>query len=455
MKKLYFFHMVYFLALFFLSARAVLAATAMVPDDYATIQAAVDAVEDDADPGEVIINSDATFDESVFIRQSVTLMAGSGFSPVIERTVGGHPPVRIRSDQDAHTVVIIQDIDVRTPAGGPDAAIRVANQSLTHQLSVTLDHVSVDAVDASNAVSVASTYDNAGINITIVDSLLQVEAPGGFSSHCVHLNPSGYDLVAVLRNNTFRFSEGGGIDIKGGNDLDTLLVLIDGNVFEVFDTPGDNSQIGVTIGGTGTPGAFAAATTTYVTNNLFAGIESAIDVDGQWEQRHTVYANNNTIVDSHDDGLVFEAYGTSTIDGFVANNIIAGSAGFGIYVQNPSVGTINLNSNYNLLYANAAGNYDGVAPGLDSLDTDPMFTQPGAGNYRLQPLSPAVDSGTNTPAGGFGFGLDLDGTLRIQDSDGDTLAVSNMGAYEVPQSAPPSTGFSGGGGGCFISAIGR
>jgi len=141
MKKLLFFHSVILTVLVFSLARAVLAATAMFPDDYATIRAAVDAVEDDADPGEVIINGDATFDESVFIRESVTLKAGSGFSPVIERTVGGHPPIRIRSGQDAHTIVIVQNIDVKTPAGGPDSAICIGNQSLTDQLSVPLDNV--------------------------------------------------------------------------------------------------------------------------------------------------------------------------------------------------------------------------------------------------------------------------------------------------------------------------
>ena len=72
----------------------------------------------------------------------------------------------------------------------------------------------------------------------------------------------------------------------------------------------------------------------------------------------------------------------------------------------------------------------------------------------MQPSSPAIDSGTNSPPGGTGLGgQDLDGNVRVQDIDGDGNAICNMGAYEEPENAPLSTFFGGGGGGCFISTV--
>ncbi len=52
------------------------ALTTTVPLNYTTIQEAIDYVQNDADPGEVIINSNATYDEYLRISQSVTLRGG-------------------------------------------------------------------------------------------------------------------------------------------------------------------------------------------------------------------------------------------------------------------------------------------------------------------------------------------------------------------------------------------
>jgi hypothetical protein len=168
---------------------------------------------------------------------------------------------------------------------------------------------------------------------------------------------------------------------------------------------------------------------------------------------HTFYFNNNTVINSASDGVALEAFSTSTLNAYLSNNIIYGSANYGIYKQNPSTGTINLANQYNLLFDNTTGNFSGATAGTGSLLVDPMFTNAGS-DYHLQPASPAVDSGINTPAGGLGsLGEDLDGFTRMQDNDGDGTATVNMGAYEEPVSAPPSSipASGGGGGGCFIN----
>lgn len=70
------------------------------------------------------------------------------------------------------------------------------------------------------------------------------------------------------------------------------------------------------------------------------------------------------------------------------------------------------------------------AAGAGNIDTDPMFVDEEAGNYRLSLLSPCADSGTNQTW--MGDTVDLDGQPRVGN------AVVDMGAYErLPASGGP------------------
>lgn len=70
-------------------AAPVLAATAVVPTDHATIQAAVTAVQGTA--GALVrIDSNATFVETVTATLSVAIEAGPGFQPTIQEIGRAH-----------------------------------------------------------------------------------------------------------------------------------------------------------------------------------------------------------------------------------------------------------------------------------------------------------------------------------------------------------------------------
>ncbi|MGH3055627.1 MAG: hypothetical protein ACRDL7_11685, partial [Gaiellaceae bacterium] len=62
------------------AAAGAFAITVVVPTDQPTVQAAVNAA---GAGGTVIINSNATFDETVTVTQSLTIHGGVGFSPTI------------------------------------------------------------------------------------------------------------------------------------------------------------------------------------------------------------------------------------------------------------------------------------------------------------------------------------------------------------------------------------
>jgi hypothetical protein len=72
------------------------------------------------------------------------------------------------------------------------------------------------------------------------------------------------------------------------------------------------------------------------------------------------------------------------------------------------------------------------------LNTDPMFIDTAAGDYRLHPCSPAIDRGGNAAAQEAGVGTDVAGNARIQGGRVD------IGAYESPdvltQFAPVARG---------------
>ena len=439
-----------------------IAATAVVPTDYAAIQDAVNAVQNDLDPGEVIINSNATFNEWIVVNESVTLRAGIGFAPVIASPVNHLPPIRVRALQNHDTAVLFQGIETMTDTGGPSEAISVSNDSAANVLNVEIDSVTVDVTDGQSGISVASASINADINITIRNSLIRIEGEGSGNPNCIRFDPFAYSINAFLFNNTFQYSGAGGISIEGGRDDKLMYAYIDANVFEGFASAAGEGRTGVSIHGTGTSGSDASPTLTYMTNNLFLNTARAMVANGQQAHTHTVIFNNNTVIGSTSDGIRFDAYSTSMISAYVANNIIFGSAHYGIYRQDPPVGTINLTNNFNLLFDNTDGDFLGATAGSDSLLIDPMFTDSSAGDYHLQPSSPAIDSGTNFPPGGIGWLLeDLDGNARVQDSDGDGTATCNIGAYEVPADTPfspsvsPSAGGGGGGGGggCFIGTL--
>ncbi|MDY7110589.1 MAG: hypothetical protein SYC29_18305, partial [Planctomycetota bacterium] len=105
-------------------------------------------------------------------------------------------------------------------------------------------------------------------------------------------------------------------------------------------------------------------------------------------------------------------------------------------------------------YSNVFGGWDG--PGGANLDADPMFTDPGAGEYDLAPGSPCIDAADNAALPPDELDLDDDGDTDepipldlagearvIDDPDTEDTGhgeppIVDMGAYEFQPSECPA-----------------
>jgi predicted outer membrane repeat protein len=83
-------------------------------------------------------------------------------------------------------------------------------------------------------------------------------------------------------------------------------------------------------------------------------------------------------------------------------------------------------------YSNVQGGW----PGVGNIDADPLFADPGSGDFHLSPGSPCIDAGDNT-AVPEGITTDLDGNPRfvddpaIEDTGYGEPPIVDMGAYEL------------------------
>ena len=77
-----------------------------------------------------------------------------------------------------------------------------------------------------------------------------------------------------------------------------------------------------------------------------------------------------------------------------------------------------------ITYSDIQGGYDGTG----NINADPLFVDPGS-DYHLSPDSLCIDAGTNNALNLPDF--DFEGNPRIMDSDGNGIAIVEMGIDEL------------------------
>ena len=117
----------------------------------------------------------------------------------------------------------------------------------------------------------------------------------------------------------------------------------------------------------------------------------------------------------------------SIFSGYGAGWVRSGGTGVG--------GSASLSFTYSNLPMTGSDTGNGLLQnGLGNISADPLFVA--AGDYHLQPGSPSIDAADPTATAPL---VDIAGSPRPRDGNGDGVAVSDQGAYEYQDNVPPET----------------
>ena len=458
------------------------AASVVVPTDHATIQDAVNAVQGTAG-ALVTIDSDAIFDETVTITDSVTIEAGAGFTPTIRgagvNTIFFNPNsagavqltlrgVRLRPETPSSTndtivdaakdgagdaTILFEDLTIEDPdAGGADGfrialAFGASGSNFVTLRDSTIDlagtippNISTTAVSMTGAGSLTIQNvalimaggipegwdvrggEGSGIDFLLEDSVVDIQAPDdNFSSD------AGTFLDAVdaeIRRTTFRLrstaqGSANGVSFSGGGGAQSGF--LEANRFEGF-----GPRVGSAVAAFPRSGDSLALT---MTNNVVRDMDGAASLvpqsstDPEPPATVTATLTNNTVDGSLSDAIRLNPQENAEITAAIHNNLFTNGGGVGIDTALNPGAVVNDTVDHNGYFGNVGGDTDGaVVPGPNAIFADPLYVDRAAGDYHLAFGSAVTNVGDN--AAPALPATDADGAQRIQDG------VVDLGAFE-------------------------
>lgn len=381
------------LTVILVSTAPALADTHNVPSPYATIQAAIDA----ASAGDTVLVSAGTYHENVRMKPNIWLKGAVGVGAIIHGD-WWNPALQFSASENA----------------------TITGFTITN---------------GRPGISVANWPSNVTIKSCLIEGNLhpRIEDP---------LDPGGGGGIqtsskATITNNTIRHntgSAGAGImclPYTSSDCSDTKgFVTIQNNIIEENTATIVGGGVEMCVNGTISANTIRANhsddkgggidieyANPLIFNNVIrdntAYWGGAMSCQVSWAK---IY--NNTMVNNHGDGC---------------GGIFAHSGG------TPLIFNCVLWNNGSIDLSACAARYSDVQQGtggeLTNISVVPLFQNPATGDYRLRPRSPCIDKGTNTGAPADDFA----GTSRPRDGNGDGVAVTDMGAYEVAMYSGPTT----------------
>ena len=305
-------------------------------------------------------------------------------------------------------VIKLSDLTIKAPASFPDAS--GAAMQIKDDVLESVQFVS----DNPSSTGLSSIIDGA----TLTDVSFPDTGAGSFttafaSNNNADIDINGAEIVGVVTG----FS-------NGAADPD---VEISNSYFETDPSVG---QTGVSLSdGTATVrnSVFVTPKGTPISLFAFAGKSPFAGLDGVTMFDTNAAASAPVSVIANSTGT-----GTAVVTGSIARGFTQG------FVR---TATGSGPANVSIAYSNTLSSGSNSGPGSGSvtngINADPLFTNPAAGNFTLQPTSPSIDAANPAST----LTTDFLGTPRPLDGDGDSASVVDQGAfeYEPPDVNDPET----------------
>jgi len=414
-----------------------------VPVQAATIQGAING----AGAGTVITVKDGTYLEHIdFLGKAITVASENG-PATTTIDAGGVGPTTVAFKSGEGPTAVLEGFTITggvIDGSGGGGGIAIINSSPTIRGNVVTGNGSADTYgggilvfqDASPVIEGNSIVNNTsrgggGIFAQVNNNVVRV------ADNVISTNTADGELGGgvYFENGTLEFIGNEVADNTGASDGGGLMIQLSGHSPCVVASNVFRNNDAVDLGG----GMYLSTSQPIVVNNLVVGNSAKIGA-GVRLGGTGVFANN-TVVDntaSEQGGGIIDDDGFTIVSSIVRGNTAPAS---------PQIADTFLTD---MTYSNVEGGF----PGTGNIDADPLFADPGAGDYRLMTGSPSVDAGSNAALPADAGDLDDDGDVLEptpldlddeprQTDDPDTpdtgegdAPIVDMGAYERPDPCP-------------------